>query len=89
MQPVCGMFRATIVELCNQANGTLLTSEQVLRALVGGGVTMTQRLACPSRPVPLEDYAASFDDLFGSLAQRRGFARTCKVSFFPASATRP
>src|SRR5215467_13580090 len=34
---------------------------------------MTQRLACPPAPGPLEDYAAEFDDLFGSLAQRRGF----------------
>src|SRR5919206_1943638 len=34
---------------------------------------MTQRLACPPAPGPLEDYAARFDDLFGTLAQRRGF----------------
>jgi hypothetical protein len=34
---------------------------------------MTQRLACPPAPGPLEDYAARFDDLFGLLAQRRGF----------------
>jgi hypothetical protein len=34
---------------------------------------MTQRRPCPAAPGPLEDYAARFDDLFGSLAQRRGF----------------
>ena len=34
---------------------------------------MTRRLPCPAAPGPLEDYAARFDDLFHSLAQRRGF----------------
>src|SRR2546430_8654490 len=34
---------------------------------------MTRRLPCPVAPGPLEGYAARFDDLFGSLAQRRGF----------------
>ena len=34
---------------------------------------MTRRLPCPAAPSPLEGYAARFDDLFGSLAQRRGF----------------
>ena len=34
---------------------------------------MTARRACPAAPGPLEGYAARFDDLFGSLAQRRGF----------------
>src|SRR5438552_18734093 len=34
---------------------------------------MTQRRQCPSPPGPLEGYAARFDDVFGSLAQRRGF----------------
>jgi SRSO17 transposase len=33
---------------------------------------MTKRLPCPPAPGPLEDYAAQFDALFGSLAQRRG-----------------
>src|SRR5258708_1069501 len=33
---------------------------------------MTRRLPCPAAPGPLEGYAARFDDLFGSLAQRRG-----------------
>src|SRR4249919_1219410 len=34
---------------------------------------MTGRRLCPAAPGPLEDYAARFDDLFGRLAQRRGF----------------
>jgi DDE superfamily endonuclease len=34
---------------------------------------MTARRPCPAAPGPLEGYAAGFDDVFGSLAQRRGF----------------
>jgi hypothetical protein len=34
---------------------------------------MTARRGCPPAAGPLEDYAARFDDLFASLAQRRGF----------------
>jgi SRSO17 transposase len=34
---------------------------------------MTARRACPPAAGPLEEYAASFDGLFASLAQRRGF----------------
>jgi DDE superfamily endonuclease len=34
---------------------------------------MTKRLPCPPAPGPLEGYAARFDQLFASLAQRRGF----------------
>lgn len=34
---------------------------------------MTARRPWPPAPGPLEDYAARFDDLFFSLAQRRGF----------------
>jgi hypothetical protein len=34
---------------------------------------MSKRLPCPPAPGPLEEYAARFDELFGSLAQRRGF----------------
>jgi hypothetical protein len=34
---------------------------------------MTRRVPCPPAPGPLEGYATRFDDLFGSLAQRRGF----------------
>ena len=37
------------------------------------GCVMTRRVPCPPAPGPLEGYAARFDDLFGSLAQRRGF----------------
>jgi hypothetical protein len=33
---------------------------------------MTRRLPCPAAPGPLEGYAARFDELFGSLAQRQG-----------------
>jgi SRSO17 transposase len=33
---------------------------------------MTSRRTCPPAPGPLEDYAAEFDGLFRSLAQRRG-----------------
>jgi DDE superfamily endonuclease len=40
---------------------------------VSRGGVMTQRLPCPAAPGPLEGYAARFDDLFASLAQRRGF----------------
>jgi hypothetical protein len=34
---------------------------------------MTRRRPCPAAPGLLEEYAARFDDLFGRLAQRRGF----------------
>ena len=34
---------------------------------------MTKRLPSPPAPGPLEDHAANFDYLFGTLAQRRGF----------------
>ncbi|MFK8847326.1 IS701 family transposase [Streptomyces sp. Ac-502] len=34
---------------------------------------MTKRLSCPPAPGPLEAYAARFDDLLATLAQRRGF----------------
>jgi hypothetical protein len=34
---------------------------------------MTRHRPCPAAPGPLEGYAARFDDLFGRLAQRRGF----------------
>lgn len=37
------------------------------------GLLMTARRPCPPAPGPLEEYAARFDDLFVSLAQRRGF----------------
>ena len=35
------------------------------------GAEMTKRLPCPPAPGPLEAYAVLFDDLFGTLAQRR------------------
>src|SRR5215471_15459814 len=38
-----------------------------------GERVMTRRVVCPVAPGPLEGYAARFDDLFGRLAQRRGF----------------
>jgi SRSO17 transposase len=34
---------------------------------------MSKRLPCPPAPGPLEEYAVRFDDLFDTLAQRRGF----------------
>jgi hypothetical protein len=34
---------------------------------------MSKRLPCPPAPAPLEEYATRFDELFGTLAQRRGF----------------
>nr|WP_281289089.1 transposase [Streptomyces cadmiisoli] len=34
---------------------------------------MTKRLRCPPAPGPLEAYAVRLDDLFGTLAQQRGF----------------
>src|SRR5712664_136706 len=34
---------------------------------------MTERQVCVPAPGPLEGYAACFDSLFGTLAQRRGF----------------
>jgi hypothetical protein len=34
---------------------------------------MSQRLACPPAPDPLEAFAATFDPLFATLAQRRNF----------------
>lgn len=34
---------------------------------------MTKRLPCPPAPGPMEAYADRFNDLFGTLAQRRGF----------------
>ena len=46
---------------------------------------MTSRRPCPPAPGPLEGYAAQFDDLFGSLAQRRGLPR---LPAGPAAAAR-
>jgi hypothetical protein len=49
---------------------------------------MTQRLACPPAPGPLEDYAARFDDLFETLAQRRGFRAYPQGVLLPRTGTR-
>jgi hypothetical protein len=54
-----------------------------------GVVVMTKRLPSPPAPGPLEDYAAQFDPLFGSLAQRRGFRAYLQGLLLPATATRP
>ncbi|MES4909055.1 MULTISPECIES: hypothetical protein [unclassified Streptomyces] len=40
---------------------------------MGVVVMVTARRPCPPAPGPLEEYAARFDRLFSSLAQRRGF----------------
>src|SRR5207253_9424280 len=55
--------------------GTLLSRERILLVLLdrAGGLTMTERRPCPPAPGPLEGYAAQFDRLFGTLAQRRRF----------------
>jgi hypothetical protein len=44
---------------------------------------MTQRLACPPAPGPLEDDAARFDELFDSLAPRRGFREYLQRRLLP------
>ncbi len=44
---------------------------------------MTRRLACPPAPGPLEDDAAQFDDLFETLAQRRGFRTSLQGVLLP------
>jgi hypothetical protein len=43
------------------------------RCCSGVVVVVTARRPCPPAPGPLEEYAARFDDLWCSLAQRRGF----------------
>src|SRR5438105_416732 len=54
------------------ATGTLLARERILLGHAGG-LAMTERRLCPPAPGPLEAYAAQFDPLFGTLAQRRNF----------------
>ncbi|MET7718778.1 transposase [Streptomyces sp. NPDC005407] len=44
---------------------------------------MTKRLPCPPAPGPLEAYAAQFDDLFGTMAQRRGFRENLAALLLP------
>jgi SRSO17 transposase len=45
---------------------------------------MTKRSPVSPAPGPLEDYAQSFDDLFGARAQRRGFRRYLEGLLLPA-----
>src|SRR3954454_8081426 len=45
---------------------------------------MTARLAVTAAPVPLEEYAAQFDDLFTQRSQREGFRRYLEGLLLPA-----
>src|SRR5215210_4256427 len=45
---------------------------------------MTKRLPADPAPGPLEDYAARFDDLFATLAQRQAFRRYLQGLLLPA-----
>ena len=45
---------------------------------------MTRRLPAEAAPGPLEEYAARFDDLFGTLAQRQAFRRYLEGLLLPA-----
>ena len=45
---------------------------------------MTRRLPAEPAPGALEDYAESFDDLFGTLAQRQTFRRYLQGLLLPA-----
>jgi SRSO17 transposase len=45
---------------------------------------MTKRLPATPAPGPLEDYAARFDDLLGTLAQRQAFRRYLEGLLLPA-----
>ena len=44
---------------------------------------MTKRMPVETAPGPLEDYAARFDDLFASRAQRGGFRRYLEGLLLP------
>ena len=48
-------------------------ARSIARAVRCASGMVTARRPCPAAPGPLEGYAARFDDLFSSLAQRRGF----------------
>ena len=45
---------------------------------------MTKRSPVSPAPGPLEEYAESFDDLFGARAQRHGFRRYLEGLLLPA-----
>jgi hypothetical protein len=45
---------------------------------------MTKRSPVSPAPGPLEDYALSFDDLFGARAQRHSFRRYLEGLLLPA-----
>ena len=49
-----------------------------------GGLATTRRYPVSPAPGPLEDYARSFDDLFGARAQRHGFRRYLEGLLLPA-----
>src|SRR5438876_8818923 len=48
---------------------------------------MTERVAGPSAPGSLEEFAAAFDPLFGTLAQRRGFQDYVQGHLVPQPST--
>ncbi len=45
---------------------------------------MTKRLSATAAPLPLEEYAARFDDLFARRSQREGFRRYLEGLLLPA-----
>jgi hypothetical protein len=69
----------------NQPTGSLLSLVES-RALMVVEVcsAMTRRYPVSPAPGPLEDYAESFDDLFGARAQRHSFRRYLEGLLLPA-----
>ena len=51
--------------------------------LLQGGLIMTRHQPADPAPGPLEQYAARFDDLFATLAQRRAFRRYLEGLLLP------
>ncbi len=49
---------------------------------------MTRRRACPPAPGPLEEFAQQFDDLWKTLAQRRGFRDYLQGLLLPRDRTK-